>query len=213
MECVRLCGLIAKRWPVVGGVLLVAAVALWVWSPWRAREPVYDGHPISYWLRQFPPTPSWPFKAQTTKGSQALLDDPNAVPFLIRALNGQDASLDKAYLRGWLAAGPVQRFVPEPASPFFRRANGALLLARMGAAARPAIPAIIRALKADENGSVRESAAWALGELGKDDAATVAALGAALTDSVWNVRWCATNALLKIDPESAARAGVKPPAP
>ena len=40
-------GLIAKRWPVVGGFLLVAALGglLW-WSPWEARErpePVYEG--------------------------------------------------------------------------------------------------------------------------------------------------------------------------
>jgi hypothetical protein len=52
MEVVKAGEVIAKRWPVVGGVLLVAAAggALWLASLNHEPEPVYNGMRISYWL-------------------------------------------------------------------------------------------------------------------------------------------------------------------
>jgi HEAT repeat protein len=192
----------------VCGVLVVAAVGglLW-WAVAQPREPVYDGRSLSYWLRQRPPIPSVrPFTAKRLP--QALLDDTNALPFLITALNGEGAWLHRTYLRIWLGIGPITRFVPEPVVPFIIRVNAARLLGHMGGAAKPATPALVRALRADDSGPVREFAGWALGECGEGDRTVVAALTEALGDGVWAVRDAATNALLKLDPEAAAKAGV-----
>jgi HEAT repeat protein len=75
------------------------------------------------------------------------------------------------------------------------------------------IAALSDALVEDEFGSVRIAAAQALGTLGGADDAALAALTRALEDESRYVRMSATNALLQLAPEAAARAGVKAPSP
>ena len=87
------------------------------------------------------------------------------------------------------------------------RANAVDCLAQMGPMARPAIPSLARLLKEDEVWLVRANAVAALGVVGKGDAAATAALTEALNDKQVIVRRSATNVLLKIDPEAAAKAG------
>jgi HEAT repeat protein len=87
------------------------------------------------------------------------------------------------------------------------------LLGRMGPIAKPSIPALILALQEDDDRHVRSLAALVLGRLREGDSAVTAALTKALKDQNWYVRDAATNGLLKIDPEAAAKAGVKPSSP
>jgi HEAT repeat protein len=230
-----------KRWRVVGGVLLVAAAfgsAVWqaVRPPSQIPEPVYEGrvfvdrathgrvlvnratyirnesHPLSFWLTNFASgTVMFP--------PQGLLGDSNAVPFLIRALE-RDSWSGAAYYRKWLwprLPASIQRRLPRPTDNWTARYSAAYALG---------IPALIRALKTDDNPNVRGFASHALDSLGRGDKAAIAALTkelgnkdktavAALTEALKDkdlrIRAAATNALLTLDPEAAAKAGVKIP--
>lgn len=79
--------------------------------------------------------------------------------------------------------------------------QGAFGLSQHGAEARPALPALARALRSS-NGLVRQQAARALGEIGAEDA--VPALMAALRDEEWSVRRQSAIALGKIGPAAQA---------
>jgi len=68
------------------------------------------------------------------------------------------------------------------------------------------VPALSKALK-DEDMFVRMHAAQSLGHIA--DRLSVPALLEALNDPDEHVRKCAAEALKKIDPEAAAKAGVK----
>ena len=253
---VRFGGLTAKRWPVVGGVLLVLAlaVAFGVCSVFKLLrpmppEPVYDRQPLSYWLtRRLPPPLSplaqfllnptntnpdlpriqaqnWetdskdpvPFLTRASIGDPppGLVSDPNAVPFLIEALK-PDSWVGAAIYRKqvWPRMPPcIQKRLPFPADRRDVRGRAAFFLSCMEPIAKPAIPALIRALKKDDEYVVRCYAVKLLGDVGGRNSTVVTALTSALSDNYVNVRYAATNALLKLDPEAAAKAGVKMPSP
>jgi hypothetical protein len=80
------------------------------------------------------------------------------------------------------------------------QAQGAFGLSRHGAEARPALPALTRALTSP-NALVRQQAALALGETGSAEA--VPELTAALRDAEWAVRRQAAVALGQIGPPAA----------
>jgi hypothetical protein len=203
---VRFGGLIAKRWPGVGGILLVVAMLglLW-WSLWESREPVYDGKPISYWLRQ-PPGPPTPFSGafRPPEVPEALLADSNAVPRLVKGLGRQETPLDKAYSNVWQRITPsIQRRLPQPVDAVRVRATAAHLLADMGALAKPAIQALVRALQ-DNSPLVRSAAATPLGLLGPGDETVYSALKAALRDKDNSVQFHAAYALAQLGQNDAA---------
>ena len=273
MERVRFGQLIAKRWPVVLGILLIAAVAgLLCWAPWEPREPVYNGEPLSYWLDGGSRTGG---PLNLSFPALEILGDSNAVPFLANTL---DAPFGRAYSRMWPKIPPaVRKHLWAPDYAARGRIAAAHMLGRMGPLANPAIPALLRALKdnasqvqteaarslgatgkgdetvttalvaalKDKNPGLRQAAAESLGklgrgdetvikaltsvqqdqplvsfhaalalwQLGKRDQTVVAALTAALSCPNASIREYATNSLLQIDPEAAAKAGVKPPSP
>lgn len=86
------------------------------------------------------------------------------------------------------------------------RVDAAKKLARLGPAARKAIPALIESLN-DQDFNVRWRAATALGEMGPTARASVPALAEASTnDENLYARSAAVSALRKIDPDAAERA-------
>ena len=240
MQHMRTGGLIAKRCAVVGGVLLVATVAaLWVWAPWEPREPVYDGKRLSYWLTDHGGNPS----------ERGLLEDSNAVPILIKALK-RDGWIGAAVYRQQLWPRlPVmmQRRLPSPPGNAGIRRRAAFLLGEMrptskavkwgliralredqdltvrslaaeglfnvGEGDSAVVRAMVEAVQEDKNADTRKLAAEVLGRIGAGNRACVAALVGALEDKDLWIRRYVTNALLKLDPEAAAKAGVKPPSP
>jgi hypothetical protein len=216
--------MIAKRWPVAGGVLLVAAVGglLW-WSPWEPREPVYDGKPLSYHLAF--PGPGVATIDSTTGTEIRTLDDDlanriagdtNAVPFLTMALS-RDAWFGQKAYRVWLwpkLPATIRTHLPPPTNNGNSRINAAVLLSKMGTAARPAVPALARALTQDEELEVRLYALYVLYKQGGRDKAVLAALAeAARKDKNALMRQTAGFVLAQIDTEAAAKAGVKKPSP
>ena len=191
-----------RRYLVVG-LLLVAAVG---WAGWQAvrrgaPEPVYQGKPLSYWLTNYASPP------------RSLMSDSNAVPFLIRALR-RDSWIGAAVYRKQVwpnLPAPMQKHLPPPIDHKEIRFAAALLLHGMGPVAKPAIPALIQTVRRDDNPNVRSLALAALGHVGNDDGNVLAILTRALNDRDGHIRQMATNTLLTIDPEAAAKAGVKPP--
>ena len=69
---------------------------------------------------------------------------------------------------------------------------------------------LIRALRVDD-APAKIAAATALGHIGKGNSTVTAALTEALKDDDMDVRATATNVLLRLDPQAAAKAGVKVP--
>ena len=167
----RFSGLVAKRWPVVGGVLVFAALGglLW-WAPWGSREPVYEDRPVSYWI-------SHP-RSILAEPPPSLQNDSNAVPYLVEALK-RDSWIGAAVYRKqvWprLPKG-MQQHLPTPANRAGVRETAAAYLRKMGPLAEPAIPALIRALKEDEEPHVRMNAVAALGTIGKASGIVIKAL-------------------------------------
>jgi HEAT repeat protein len=81
------------------------------------------------------------------------------------------------------------------------------LLVKMGRPATPAVPYLIDALFGCSE--TRELAARALGSIGPDAKAAVPALTARLGDRYADARKAVAEALKRIDPEAAAKAGVQ----
>jgi hypothetical protein len=213
---VKIGELMAKRWPVACGVLLVAAGGLWMWwKPWASREPVYDGKPISYWLTNGIRLVGMDTDRGTSivgvkvdgRGawSTQLLSDSNAVPFLIRALK-RDRWLGAAIYRTQLWPRFPDHLPFPPVKNSSAQYVAAHLLGQMGPMAKPAIPSLIRVLKDDEEPTIRMKAAWALGNIGNGDSDVTSALtGTLLKEKDSGVRQTATNALLKLGPETAGK--------
>jgi hypothetical protein len=198
------------------GLLVVAALG---WATWQAlrplpREPLYEGvvvrlpteggrpplggvwresvcesHPLSFWLTN-----------SIMMGSpvpEKLYGDPNAVPFLVRALK-RDSWFGAAFYRKSLwpkLPAPIQRHLPPPLAENFPAREGAVI--QLGDRhEKQAIPLFIHVLEKDDNPCIRSDGAHYLGGLvGGDNKAAVAALTAALRDSDAGVRFQAALSL------------------
>jgi HEAT repeats len=142
----------------------------------------------------------------------------NAVPGLIQVLHERVSDWSRVWtIYSLCSVGPAAR----PAVPELIRAvgdtnaNREVRLRAMTAVvdelqADPGlvVPALIKCLK-DTNSDVRLFAARALGQLGSAAKAAVPALVTLLNDPEYFVRLNAGDALKAIDPEAAAKAGVK----
>jgi len=231
-----------KRVQIALAVSLVAIAGVIAWQVLRLREPVYQGKSASYWMNASLPPPDGGRKFfEIWKGL-----GPNAVPFLIQALNRHDGPVKKAYRIAWpKLPAALKRVLPAPSlSAWIVRTRAANALGCFGTASLPAVPVLVYRAKADEDVHVRFSATSALNQIGAEPEmvapllaqfindtnflwrvrqGVVGALGAmgtaawqavpalvlSLSDSNFNVRLAATNALMAIDPEAAAKAGVK----
>jgi hypothetical protein len=109
----------------------------------------------------------------------------------------------------WPRCPPLlRRLLPPPQDGFYTRETAAVILGEMGARAKPAIPALIWTLTRDDNPYVKGYAAQALGDLGATDKTAIAALTLALTKKDFALRYYATNALIELDQQTAASAGI-----
>jgi hypothetical protein len=201
--------------PMYGGIVAPSAgkSGMDVFFDGGYQQPVYEVHPLGYWLTRqyvFPMGDGYGVLNSATYNPlpTALLNDSNAVPFLIKALR-RDSWVGQAYYRKWLwpklPAGMRAHLPNPPADNWQIRETTAGLLGRMGPLGKPAIPALGRALKEDESYNVRLMAAVALGYLGRGDKAAMAALKVGFQDTNLALRFVATNALISIDRATAAK--------
>ena len=71
----------------------------------------------------------------------------------------------------------------------------AISIGNLGVAAKPAVPALIRTLKTDEDFGVREMAAYALGQIGRGDESALKALTQACSSTNYALSARARDAL------------------
>jgi hypothetical protein len=188
--------------------LTMAIVALlgliwWAASPDQPAvpDPVYAGHPLSYWV------------SCRSGGSSVPMIDSKAVPYLVHGVKGE-THLGNVYGRLWRHL-PVRlrSRLPSPLDPADVRQASCRLLSSLGMEARPAIPELIHALREDAVYYVREDAALALANIAqRKDAAVVEALAAATKDPDARAGQIAGMALWIHNPEAALKAGLTNPA-
>jgi len=195
-----------------GGLILATAITViaggLIWWASSSRppvpvDPVYDGYPLSQWLDHsaFGPVELSSYHYPSV--------DSNAVPFLVQTLK-RNGPLRRAY-KGLWARLPFwwQNHMPDPMPRRDVRADSCMLLGRLGAAARPAIPELIRLLRDDEDRFVRLFAAYSLGSIAtRDDTAAVEALVMATKDKEKFVREAASETLSIVAPAAARKAGL-----
>ena len=213
-----------NRLCLVLGVFVVAAFGWAIWLALRQpREPLFDGHPVSYWLSQVARSNSIPYPNELSSGSNAthlvigalarsywlyqvansnsipypkgLSSGSNATPLLIGALAREDTLLGKAYLSVWPRIPPfIQGRLQRPVFATEVRRCAALMLGRLGVPARAAVPTLIQRMS-DGDAGVRRAVVWALGLVGTGDQTVVPALWAALKDNDKEVRLLAVQSL------------------
>ncbi len=140
---------------------------------------------------------------------------PEAVPLLVEALTNRDGAIRVIGAYGLFLMGTnAQAAVPQLAMAA-RNASGSdtrryatLALANSGQDTQTWLPMALELVR-NTNSYTRASTVFLLGQIGNRAEATVPALLTALADSDEHVRKNAAEALKKIDPEAAAKAGVK----
>jgi len=188
----------------------------------RPREPVYDGQPVSYWVRGLASI-HVTHNAASNKAFQHI--GTNALPVLIKMIRTKDSKV-KLWLRHLYDKQSLVRhhFTVAEAD----RISAFLGFSELGPLAKPAVPALIdlladeeisvdatRALAAigseaveplisaltNRNPKIRFGAIAALGGMGSDARQAVPALSRSLRDEQITVRLAAAEALKKIDPK------------
>lgn len=196
-----------------GQIIRFVAIALLVLSVWAyvrsayPPDPVYDGHPLSFWV-----SGSGPYGSLSVYPSSL---DSKAVPYLIATLKKRDAKpwqwLEKieSLLPGWLRNRPLLRGSTVAAEGRYAACN---LLGSMGTKSRPAIPQLVLVLQEDEVVWVKAEAAVVLGRIAnRDDIEVLNALSAVAKLPSSQNGWLpgtASEALQHLQPPPAAKAGV-----
>jgi HEAT repeat protein len=183
-----------KRIQIALAVLLMAIAGVIGWQVLREREPVYAGKHVSYWIAR---------SGEYYEGSSFNRiggfpgADSNAIPYLVRVLQRQDGLFGQAYRGRWIRLPyRIQRVLPRPVDAEQMRFSAAMSFGNLGDVARPAIPALLRALRDDKSEDVRGWSAWSLGRLGKAERTVISALTEALNDKAPFVRSQAADALV-----------------
>ncbi len=110
--------------------------------------------------------------------------DSNALPYLIAALKRKDSASGQIYSWLYLKCPPsVSARLPNPLYASVVRERATDFLGKLGPAAKPAVPALIDALRSDKEWMIRAQAANALAAIGDDEPSVIDALRAAGSDT------------------------------
>jgi HEAT repeat protein len=171
------------------GLLLVATTAIVVVRQRAPPEPVYQGQPVSHWIKVLNNMLRDQQGTSYFEGERPILEiGPPAIPYLINALRDSDSPSKDAYAVLWpKLPRRLQKWLPEPFPPATMRAYAARGLGLFGPDAAIAVPDLIDALH-DNDEWVRHSAASALGDIGPKARAAVPALIKGLNDPDKNFR-------------------------
>jgi len=158
-------------------VVAPALLALAALLPGCTKEPVADGHPMSYWVHEAGKSAVTPWMNGTDdddrkQANAALIriGEP-AVPALVNLFKSPNPTVSGDAFNSLCALGPKAHDAIPLATKMLRdptiemRVRGALLLGRIGTDAVSSVKALGVALKDDDPG-VRRAAAKALGEMG-----------------------------------------------
>jgi hypothetical protein len=182
------------------------------------KEPEYQGKTVTVWVAALQdPTPEVQSTAREWLTAESVKDQRVMKALMQGVKTGNYAA---AELLGEVAHDAPPAMIPEmvqvlaettrnKGSNISVRLAAAKALPKFGAAAGPAVPALIDMLKDDTNYTLRERAAECIGNLPPNLAqqATPALLAAAKTDSIPAVQFKAHEVLRTVDPEALKRLG------
>ena len=201
-----------KRIHIALAVVLVTLAGVIGWQVLRLREPVHQGRRLSVWLKAYElnglaGAESWQVRVEQQEADEAVRQaGTNALPTLLWMLRAKDSAL-KVNL---MALAKRQHFIKikyTPAEELNYRAYWAFGVLR--AKARSAVPELIEIADQNISHDSRCYALAALAFIGPPAKGAIPALSAWATNADGAVRLYAANALKAIDPEAAAKAGVK----
>jgi len=192
----------------------------------RPREPLYNGHPVSYWVRGlgslYVPRSEASFQTLHHMGT-------NALPVLIKMLRTKDSRVKLWLRRLQDKQSLVNHHFTEAEAD---RTSAFLGFSELGPLAKPAVPALIELLADEEisedaaralaaigpealesltsaltnrNPKIGLGAIIALGGMGTNALQAVPVLSRCLNDEQSTIRLAAVEALGKINPESIKR--------
>jgi HEAT repeat protein len=171
-----------SRKPLMLGSIGLAAVLVWAaWFFLKHREPVYQGKTLNAWMEQcnkyLLASKNSPELAKREEAQAAIRQiGTNALPALLGMVRARDSAL-KAKL---IALGRQQTLFKLPFKPAgYYHGKATWGFGALGAAAKPAVPALIELLQ-DKDKEVRASAATCLSLIGPDAKDAVPALIQAL---------------------------------
>jgi HEAT repeats len=135
----------------------------------------------------------------------------NAIPTLLAALQKRDPLLREVYLSVYHDAPYfIRNNLPRPGKGADEiRAGAAALVLGNPTNAKPLVPSLLEILKVNHYDGVRSWAVDCLGAIGENNEETISILRECLRDRDMYVRFGASNALMRINPDVAAKAGVK----
>ncbi len=181
-------------------VILAATFVVLAWQFLRPHKitPVFKGKPVTVWVRSLGDGSMDTVSLQRTWAAFG----PDAVPYLARALEQRNSPAGKIYIGLWphLPAA-VRAHLPRPVDALAACQNAANVLSFWSDGCKLAVPALLGALK-DEDWTVRQKVAGALGSVGREHPEVVPALVSALHDEHQTVRGNAAASLGDIGPKA-----------
>jgi hypothetical protein len=184
--------------------LAVVALALIGVIVWRVTqppdEPVYRGKPLSEWLDTINVSD---VQAANDAVRQA---DTNAIPALLRMLKAKDSPL-KVNLMRLVQSQHIFKVHYTPAKVW--NSAGCWGFAILGKKGQRAVPQLIEIVHQKISPDSQSSAIYALDVVGPSAKEVVPSLLRWATNANEGVRFSAIRFLRRIDPEAAAKAGVK----
>ncbi len=204
------------KWRLGLGIVIAGILASWlVVHIRRLNEPSYQGRRLTEWLGDCSVYPSSgigeiprAFNPNVPATSHAVKEiGTNAIPVLLDMLQAGDAAVElKIKLNGLLERQSIIHFR-------FRHGCDYRNLAVFGfeilnSEAAPAVAALVHLLHT-EDPMARIDVIYALGKIGPAAKDAVPDLLTHLNDEHANVRNAVTNVLKQIDPEAAAKAGIR----
>jgi hypothetical protein len=200
-----------KRFRVLLAILLVAIVGGIAWFVWKPREPVYQGKPLSFWLRGYDyplylgrpgPMPKYLSPDSPAQADAAVRRaGTNAIPVLSRLLVIEDSPV-RVRVHNWLLNSKLrnfcltQGFVGQAPRAFFCHLEAIDGIHALGTNASLMAPVLARVMR-DENTDVMVRF-WTAQE--------IPALGPSAREAILSLIYTATNWAL-----DGKRAGSPPP--
>lgn len=176
-------------------VVVVAVSALLGWEIFRFREPVYQGRPLSFWLKDDPP---W---REPVEGHPKIADEAvrhlgtNAIPTLLRMLRAKDSALKVELLH----LAQRQHFIKITDTPADQlNYTAAKAFEVLGAEAQSAVPALVEIANQKISQDSQLNAIDAMGSIGPAAKEAVPSLLCWATNADVGVRWRAICALSDI---------------
>ncbi len=169
---------------------------------WRSTQPselVYQGKPLSAWLRGYDSYPS----PDTDRVVRAI--GTNAIPKLLRMLRQTDSPI-QTNLLAVLRKLHIIKSDPIQAKELNREAS--LAFRALGTQAAVAVPDLIRIFDEARSPSSQRLAALALGDLGSAANQAVPRMLQGVTNADASLRWVCLNALFNMELESEVEIAV-----